>query len=57
MILWMTRDAFTAAVFGVLIVIVFVGYNSARHVRKNEAAAKKVASKTDAERERPSRWN
>jgi hypothetical protein len=53
----MTRDAFSAAVLGVLIVIVFVGYNSARHSRRDESAAAKPSPKPKADPERPSRWN
>jgi hypothetical protein len=38
MILWMTRDAFSAAVLGFAIIVLFVGYNSARHGRRRNAA-------------------
>jgi hypothetical protein len=49
----MTRDAFSAAMLGFLVIVLFVGYNSARHFRKSDEAAAKAAR----DREKPSHWN
>jgi hypothetical protein len=51
MILWMTRDAFSAAMLGFVVIVLFVGYNSARKFRKDAERAK--AAKADS----PSHWN
>ena len=34
MILWMSRDAFLAAMLGIVIILAFVGYNTARTLRR-----------------------
>jgi hypothetical protein len=48
----MTRDAFSAAMLGFVVIVLFVGYNSARKFRKDAERAK-TARKADT----PSRWN
>ena len=48
----MTRDAFSAAMLGIVVIVLFVGYNSAQKFRK-EAERAKTASKT----KNTSRWN
>jgi hypothetical protein len=48
----MTRDAFSAAMLGFVVIVLFVGYNSARKFRKETERAK-AAVKAD----KPSRWN
>jgi hypothetical protein len=48
----MTRDAFSAGLLGILVIVLFVGYNSAQKFKK-EAERAKTAAKAD----RPSRWN
>jgi hypothetical protein len=52
MILWMTRDAFSAAILGFVVIVLFVGYNSARHFRK-----RLDSPKPPRDRDRPSTWN
>ena len=60
MVLWMTHDAFAAALLGLVIILTFVGYNSSRNFKK-EAERKSVAGKSDAKIEskpdNPARWN
>jgi hypothetical protein len=48
----MTRDAFSAAMLGFVVIVLFVGYNSARKFRKDAERAA-AARKAD----RSSRWN
>jgi hypothetical protein len=48
----MTRDAFSAAMLGFVVIVLFVGYNSARKFRK-DAERPKAAPKADSS----SRWN
>ena len=53
MILWMTRDAFSAAMLGIVVIVLFVGYNSARKFLRKEVERAKTASKA----KNISRWN
>ncbi|HZY98451.1 MAG TPA: hypothetical protein VFE36_02670 [Candidatus Baltobacteraceae bacterium] len=51
MILWMTRDAFWAAVLGIVVIALFVGYNTSKSLKRRYRLVKRDDS--DA----PSKWN
>lgn len=51
MILWMTKDAFWAAVLGVVIIALFVGYNAGRSLKRRY----KIVERGDSD-SRP-KWN
>lgn len=36
MILWMTKDAFWAAMLGIVIIALFVGYNTSRSFKRRK---------------------
>jgi hypothetical protein len=48
----MTRDAFSAAMLGIVVIVLFVGYNSARKFRKDAERAKTASKPKNS-----SRWN
>lgn len=51
MILWMTKDAFWAAILGIVVIVLFVGYNTNRSLKRRYKIVKRESSDS------PSRWN
>jgi hypothetical protein len=51
MVLWMTKDAFWAAVLGIVVIVLFVGYNTSRSLKRRY----KIVERKDSDS--PSKWN
>lgn len=51
MILWMTKDAFWAAVLGIVVIVLFVGYNTSRSLKRRY----KIVKREDSDSQ--SKWN
>lgn len=51
MVLWMTKDAFWAAILGIVVIALFVGYNTSRSLKRRYKVVKREGSDSQ------SKWN